>query len=92
MAATICREFAMRLSTGRRPRFIVPTARSAEGGHGTDGGSPMSRPGHPKKIGSVWVTRSMGVAAVASPALGAGGVIAEKGVVKDRRIAKGTSG
>ncbi|MFJ2441500.1 MULTISPECIES: acetoacetate decarboxylase family protein [unclassified Streptomyces] len=45
--------------------------------------------GYPKKIGSVWVTRSMGVASVASPALGAGGVFAGTVAVKDRRIAEG---
>ena len=45
--------------------------------------------GYPKKIGSVWVTRSMGVTSVASPGLGPGAVFAGTVAVKDRRLAEG---
>lgn len=45
--------------------------------------------GYPKKIGSVWVTRSMGVASIASPKLEAGATFAGTVAVKDRRIAEG---
>ena len=45
--------------------------------------------GYPKKIGSVWITRSMGVASVASPALEPGAIFAGTVAVKDRRIAEG---
>lgn len=45
--------------------------------------------GYPKKIGSIWVTRSMGVSHIASPALEAGSVFAGTAAVKDRRLAEG---
>lgn len=45
--------------------------------------------GYPKKIGSVWVTRSMGVNSVASPGLAPGAVFAGTVTVKDRRLADG---
>lgn len=45
--------------------------------------------GYPKKIGSVWTTRSMGVASVASPMLNPGAVFAGTVAVKDRRVAEG---
>ncbi|MEN0135504.1 MAG: acetoacetate decarboxylase family protein [Rhodococcus sp. (in: high G+C Gram-positive bacteria)] len=45
--------------------------------------------GYPKKIGSVWVTRSMGVTSPASPGLDPGGVYAGTVAVKDRRVAEG---
>ncbi|MBP0621164.1 acetoacetate decarboxylase family protein [Cupriavidus consociatus] len=45
--------------------------------------------GYPKKIGSVWVTRTMGVTSVASPAVVHGSTFAGTVAVKDRRIAEG---
>ena len=45
--------------------------------------------GYPKKIGSVWVTRSMGVPSIASPKLEAGATFAGTVAVKDRRVAEG---
>lgn len=45
--------------------------------------------GYPKKIGSVWVTRSMGVPSVASPRLESGAVFAGTAAVKDRRVVEG---
>ncbi|KUM42217.1 MULTISPECIES: acetoacetate decarboxylase family protein [Micrococcaceae] len=45
--------------------------------------------GYPKKIGSIWVTRTMGVNHIASPALEAGAVFAGTAAVKDRRLAEG---
>jgi len=45
--------------------------------------------GYPKKIGSVWVTRSMGVASIASPGLEPGAAFAGTVAVKDRRLAEG---
>ena len=44
--------------------------------------------GYPKKLGSVWITRSMGVASPASPALQPGGIFAGTVAVKDRRLAE----
>ncbi|UJW83128.1 acetoacetate decarboxylase family protein [Hydrogenophaga sp. SL48] len=45
--------------------------------------------GYPKKMGSVWVTRSMGVKSIASPGIEAGASFAGTVTVKDRRIAEG---
>ncbi|MNQ33472.1 acetoacetate decarboxylase [compost metagenome] len=45
--------------------------------------------GYPKKIGSVWVTRSLGVTSIASPALERGSFFAGTVAVKDRRLADG---
>jgi len=45
--------------------------------------------GYPKKIGSVWITRSMGVTSVASPGVGPDSIFAGTVAVKDRRIAEG---
>jgi acetoacetate decarboxylase len=45
--------------------------------------------GYPKKIGSVWVTRTMGMPSIASPTLEAGATFAGTVAVKDRRIAEG---
>lgn len=45
--------------------------------------------GYPKKIGSVWVTRSMGVPSIASPRLEPGATFAGTVAVKDRRLAEG---
>ncbi|WP_454741961.1 acetoacetate decarboxylase family protein [Cupriavidus necator] len=45
--------------------------------------------GYPKKLGSVWVTRSIGVTSIASPGLQPGGVFAGTVAVKDRRLAEG---
>ena len=45
--------------------------------------------GYPKKIGSVWVTRSMGVTSIASPAPGPDSVFAGTVAVKDRRLVEG---
>ncbi|HDS0919652.1 TPA: acetoacetate decarboxylase family protein [Pseudomonas putida] len=45
--------------------------------------------GYPKKIGSVWVTRTLGVSSIASPLLEAGSVFAGTVSVKDRRLADG---
>lgn len=45
--------------------------------------------GYPKKIGSVWITRSMGVKSVASPGVEPDSVFAGTVAVKDRRIAEG---
>ncbi|MBU9480768.1 acetoacetate decarboxylase family protein [Burkholderia multivorans] len=45
--------------------------------------------GYPKKIGSVWITRSMGVHSIASPKLEAGATFAGTVAVKDRRVAEG---
>jgi len=45
--------------------------------------------GYPKKIGSVWVTRSMGVPSIASPKLEVGATFAGTVAVKDRRVAEG---
>jgi acetoacetate decarboxylase len=45
--------------------------------------------GYPKKIGSVWTTRSMGVKSIASPGEEAGSVFAGTVAVKDRRVAEG---
>jgi acetoacetate decarboxylase len=44
--------------------------------------------GYPKKIGSVWITRSMGVASIASPKLEGGATFAGTVAVKDRRLAE----
>lgn len=45
--------------------------------------------GYPKKIGSVWITRSMGVSSIASPKLEPGATFAGTVAVKDRRLAEG---
>lgn len=45
--------------------------------------------GYPKKLGSVWVTRSMGVTSTASPGLQSGGIFAGTVAVKHRRLAEG---
>lgn len=45
--------------------------------------------GYPKKIGSVWITRSMGVASIASPKLEPGATFSGTVAVKDRRLAEG---
>jgi acetoacetate decarboxylase len=45
--------------------------------------------GYPKKIGSVWITRSMGVPSIASPSLEVGATFAGTLAVKDRRVAEG---
>ncbi|SKD04332.1 Acetoacetate decarboxylase [Burkholderia sp. CF099] len=45
--------------------------------------------GYPKKIGSVWVTRTMGVPSLASPGLETGATFAGTVAVKDRRVAEG---
>ncbi|EOC0263880.1 acetoacetate decarboxylase family protein [Cronobacter dublinensis] len=45
--------------------------------------------GYPKKIGSVWMTRTLGVLSVASPGLNAGAVFSGTVAVKDRRVAEG---
>lgn len=45
--------------------------------------------GYPKKIGSVWITRSMGVNSIASPGLEPGSIFAGTVAVKDRRLAEG---
>jgi len=45
--------------------------------------------GYPKKIGSVWITRSMGVSSIASPKLESGAIFAGTVALKDRRLAEG---
>lgn len=45
--------------------------------------------GYPKKIGSVWITRSMGVKSIASPGEEADATFAGTVTVKDRRLAEG---
>ncbi|RQO46864.1 acetoacetate decarboxylase [Rhodococcus sp. KBW08] len=45
--------------------------------------------GYPKKLGSVWITKSMGVPSIASPSLAPGNVFAGTVAVKDRRLAEG---
>ncbi len=45
--------------------------------------------GYPKKMGSVWITRSMGMPSIASPRLEAGACFAGTVAVKDRRLAEG---
>lgn len=45
--------------------------------------------GYPKKIGSVWVTRTLGVRSIASPGEEPGSIFAGTVAVKDRRLAEG---